>query len=257
MTASNAASFDPTAQAFDRFAADFDRFAELVGGPLDAYLHCVVPECGGRAVDLGCGSGHHAAMLAPRFGEVLGVDVSAPMLELARVRRNLPNVRYQHRDLRSVCPEIDGRFDLVLSAYALHHVEDLDQALEGIRRLVAPGGRVVLIDNVAPRPAVPRWWFHKEAVRLLAADLLARRRPVAEAVELYRLNTSPAWLDHLVTDRFLHPDEFDRRTGRVFPGARYAGLYRARALCWDAPTRRAARPEHRVLAQASLPRRGP
>src|SRR6266540_5343818 len=157
MTASNAGAFDPIAQAFDRFA-------ELVGEPLNQYLLGVFPERGGRAVDLGCGSGHHAARLAPRFGEVLGVDVSAPMLELARVRRNLPNVRYQHRDLRSVRPEIDGRFDLVLSAYALHHVEDLDQALEGIRRLVAPGGRVVLIDNVAPRPAVPRWWFHKEAV---------------------------------------------------------------------------------------------
>ncbi len=240
MSASNGGSFDPTAQAFDRFAENFDRFAELVGGPLDAYLDSVLPERGGlRAVDLGCGSGHHAARLAPRYREVLAVDVSEAMLELARARRARANVTYQRRDLRSVRREADGRFDLVLSAYALHHLDDLDQALEGIRGLLAPGGRVVLVDNVAARPAVPRWWFHKEAVRLLAADLATRRRPIAEALELYRLNVNPTWLDHLTRDRFLHPDEFDRRTGRVFPGARYAALYRARALCWDAPAFRA------------------
>jgi hypothetical protein len=94
---------------------------------------------------------------------------------------------------------------------------------------------VLLVDNVAARPRVPRWWFRTEAVRLLAADLLGRRRPSGEALELYRLNTNPAWLDHLTRDRFWHPDEFDHRTGRVFPGARYAALYRARALCWDNP----------------------
>jgi hypothetical protein len=55
--------------------------------------------------------------------------------------------------------DIDGTFDLVLCAYALHHLDDLDRTLRGIRQLAAPGGRVVLIDNVAPRPAVPRSWF--------------------------------------------------------------------------------------------------
>jgi SAM-dependent methyltransferase len=156
----------------------------------------------------------------------------------------LPNVRYQQRDLRDVQPHSDGLFDLVLSAYALHHLDDLDQALDGIRALVAPGGRVVLVDNVSPRPSVPRWWFRKEAVRLLATDLL-RRSPIAEAMELYRLNVHPAWLDHLTSDRFLDPEEFDRRTGRVFPGARYTALYRARALCWAHPARHAARPHQR------------
>jgi SAM-dependent methyltransferase len=218
---------------FDELAESFDRFAELVGGPLNDYLDAVFPPEGERAVDLGCGTGHHALMLAPRYHHVLAVDISTPMLNLARDRRSRPNITYQERDLRTVHPDTDGTFDLILSTHALHHVDDLDQTLLGIRELCAPGGRVVLVDNVAPTPAVPRRWFVRQAVRTLAGDLLRRRRPAAEAVELYRLSTDPAWLAHLVSDRFLSPTEFTKRYAAVFPGAQFTELYRARAMCWE------------------------
>jgi quercetin dioxygenase-like cupin family protein len=97
------------------------------------------------------------------------------------------------------------------------HVPDLDQTLQGIRGLVAPGGRVVLVDNVAPHPALPHRWFVAEAVRMLAGDLLGRRRPVTEAVELFRLNIHPAWLDHLTSDRFLNPVQFHSTTAPCSP----------------------------------------
>jgi len=224
-----------TLTSFDQLAVNFDRFAELVGGPLSDYLVSVLPDQGGRAVDLGCGTGRHAAMLAGRYRTVLAVDISAPMLQLAQARRPLANITYQHRDLCSLHPDIDGTFDLIVSAYALHHVPALYQTLCGIRALCAPGGRVVLVDNVAATPAVPRRWFISQARRTLASDLLGRRRPVAQAWELYRLNTDPAWLDHLTTDRFLSPDQFARCYAQVFPGARFTDLYRTRTMCWDAP----------------------
>jgi SAM-dependent methyltransferase len=224
-------------RSFDDIVEHFDRFAELVGAPLDAWLASMVPEGGGeRAVDLGCGTGRHATLLAPHYRQVLAVDISVPMLKLAEARRSLPNITYQHRDLREVRADTDGAFDLVVSAYALHHLEDLDRALWRIRELVAPGGRVVLVDNVAPTPAVPRRWFIGEAVRTLGSDLVRHRRPPAEAWELFRLNTDPAWLDHLTTDRFLDPTQFTQRYSAVFPGPTFTDLYRSRAMCWDNPT---------------------
>ena len=219
--------------SFDGCAEVFDRLIGLIGGPLDAYLEGVLHDRGERAVDLGCGTGRHAVLLAGRYRQVLGVDVSQPMLDIAQRRRAADGIRFVRRDLRDLHPDRDGRFDLVLSTHTLHHVEDLDATLERVRELVAPGGRVVLVDNVAARPVVPRRWFVAEALRGLALDLARWRRPPGEALELFRLSTHPAWLDHVTSDRFLSPAELTRRYGRVFPGARYTDLYRARALCWD------------------------
>lgn len=222
----------PSPQAFDTFAETYDRLASLSAGFVRSFIESVLPEKGRRAVDFGCGTGHHASILATRFEEVLAVDISSPMLEIARARRPRPNISYELRDLHDVSPEKDGPFDLVFSASTLHHVPDLDDALRRIRGLLTPGGRVVLLDNVSLTPAVPRWWFRREALRRLAGDLLRRRRPVQEAIELCRLQMHPAWLDHVTSDRFLSPSEFRRRYGSVFPGGHFTDLYRSCVLTW-------------------------
>ena len=223
-----------SAQSFDAFAETYDRLASLSAGFVRSFIESVLPEEGRRAVDLGCGTGHHAAILATRFEEVLAVDISSPMLEIARARRALPNISYELRDLRDVSPEKDGCFDLVFSASTLHHVPDLDGALHRIRDLLIPGGRVVLLDNVSLKPAVPRWWFRREALRRFVGDLSGRRRPLREAIEVLRLQTHPAWLDHVTSDRFLSPSEFRHRYGDIFPGGRFTDLYRSCVLtCQD------------------------
>jgi SAM-dependent methyltransferase len=226
----SAASIDP--RSFDNLPAVYDRYAELVGGPLRDYLSARLGGHPGRAVDLGAGTGQHAALLADRYIEVLAVDNSAAMLAHAQALRPRPNIAYQLRDLRQVTPQRDGLFDLVLSCYALHHVDQLDHTLRGIRNLLTPGGQVILIDNVDPRRRVPRSWFVKEAVRGLAADVLHHRRPVAQAAEVFRLSVHPAWLDHLTSDQFVTPDEFARHYLAVFPSAEVTSMYRARALHW-------------------------
>ena len=222
-------------RSFDHLPEVFDRFAELLGGPLVDYLRPLLPAHGGRAVDLGCGTGQHAALLADHYDDVLAVDLSAPMLDLARRKRHRPNVRYEQRDLTAVTPRRDGTFDLVFSAHALHHVPDLELSLIELRDLVRPGGQAVVIDNVDDRCQVPRAWFVREARRALYADLRHRRRPVREAWETYRLSTHPGWLDHLTTDTFLPPSEWENTARRVLPRCSITPLYRARALYWTRP----------------------
>ncbi|HST64535.1 MAG TPA: class I SAM-dependent methyltransferase [Mycobacteriales bacterium] len=224
-----AASADP--QSFDHLPARYDRISALLGTDLRAWLLFHLPPTGGRAVDLGCGTGVQTAMLAERFQEVLAVDLSGPMIDYARRRRPEPNVTYEQRDLRAVEPATDGRFDLVFSAYTLHHVDEFPSALYRMRELVRPGGRVLLVDLVDDRPAVPRTWFRRRAWRTFRQDL--RRRPIGEAVELLRLQLDPDWLDHQTSDRLLPAPEWDAHCRAVFPGASIAALDRARALAWD------------------------
>ena len=223
------------ASSFDHLPAVFDRLAELVGAPLTAYLRPLLPARGERAVDLGCGTGQHAALLAAHYEQVLAVDVSAPMLDLARQKRPRRNIRYQQRDLTEVAPRKDGTFDLVFTAHTLHHVPDLELSLIELRDLVRPGGQAIIIDNVDDRRRVPRAWFVREARRALLADLRHRRRTVREAWETHRLSTHPAWLDHLTSDTFLPPAEWETTARRVLPRATITPLYRARALHWTRP----------------------
>ena len=126
------------AQSFDRTAADYDRLGELgENDRIRSWLVSVLPH-GGRALDLGCGAGCHAVLLAGRFTHVDAVDISLPMIEIARAKRSRPNVAYRQADLLETT--VSGDYDLVLSVMTLHHVPDLQAALAHIKRLLAPGG---------------------------------------------------------------------------------------------------------------------
>lgn len=229
----------PDPQSFDHLPARYDRFAELVQAELRAWLlfHLPPPSArtGGRAADLGCGTGLHTGLLTERFAEVLAADLSAPMVRHARRHRDHPSVQWEVRDLHEVTPGEDGLFDLVLCAYTLHHVPDFGTALRHLRSLLRPGGRLLLVDVVDERRSVPRAWFRRQAWRDFRDDLLRRRRPVGEAVELLRLQLDPDWLDHQSTDQLWPPDEWDEQCRAVLPGAAITPLHRAHALAWRQP----------------------
>jgi ubiquinone/menaquinone biosynthesis C-methylase UbiE len=238
------------AQSFDRVAEDYDRLGELKRNErIGTWLEGLLPAAGGRALDLGCGTGRHAVLLAERFEQVDAIDLSGPMIELARARRPRPNITYWQADLHDV--DGAGRYDFVLSVLTLHHVPDLDAALSHIKTLLAPGGRAVVVDMYRPEPAVrsPQWILrrlvhrvvplrprlHGLAVQKLGADLV--RRGPATAWEIYRLSTRGEWLDHRVTDRFFSREELERGCETLFPGYRFhiLGGPRGIGLVWDAP----------------------
>lgn len=241
------------AQSFDRVAADYDRLGELAWdkNSIGHWLSGVMPVSGRRALDLGCGAGRQSVALAGRFGEVDAIDLSVAMIELARSRRSRPNITYRQADLLDAGGA--GRYDFILSVMTLHHVPDLAAALRHIKTLLAPGGRVVLVDAVITRSAAPRRWLGAVPLRWRLHGLaicqfglgLVRRGPVI-AWEVYRLSTG-AWLDHRVSDRFVNREEFEQACRAVFPACEVLDLGgRTRsAMIWDAPGNQGAASEAR------------
>jgi arsenite methyltransferase len=104
---------------------------------------------GERILDVGCGPGYYVAELVEEVGAsgaVVGVDSSAPMLEVARRRcAELPNTEFREGDATSL-PADDGSFDAAVSVQVLEYVADVPAALTELRRVVRPGGRVTLWD---------------------------------------------------------------------------------------------------------------
>ena len=108
-------------------------------------------EPGMRVLDLACGSGHTLPRLARAVGptgEVVGVDYTRAMLELARTRverAGLDNVRLIEADAADLVLA-PGSFDRVLCAHALSVIPRSRQALHGAVQALKPSGRIVVMD---------------------------------------------------------------------------------------------------------------
>jgi SAM-dependent methyltransferase len=95
---------------------------------------------GGRAIEVGPGSGVYLPLMVELFDEVTAIDVEDAFLARAR---EVDGVRAVRDDVtRSSLPA--GSFDVVLCSEVIEHVADPRPALRGLRRLLAPGGTLVL-----------------------------------------------------------------------------------------------------------------
>jgi ubiquinone/menaquinone biosynthesis methyltransferase len=102
-------------------------------------------------VDLACGTGDVAFLLAGRYpgGVITGVDLSAPMLAIARKRNRFLNVRFERGDLCDL-PVPDGSADVVTGSYALRNAPDLRKAIAEVHRVLSPGGVAAFLDFSNP-----------------------------------------------------------------------------------------------------------
>jgi ubiquinone/menaquinone biosynthesis C-methylase UbiE len=101
-----------------------------------------------RLVDVGAGTGLLGLALADDVGEVVLLDPSAGMIEVATAKLadgSLPTVSASRHDLL-VDPPPTERFDVAVSLLVLHHLADTRAALRAIRELLVPGGRIALAD---------------------------------------------------------------------------------------------------------------
>ena len=99
----------------------------------------------GRVLDCGCGTGVMLSTLASHFESVHAVDLSPDMLRLA-ARRETPGVRLCAivRADAELLPYEDEYFDSVVCRGSLHHMPNLDAVLCELRRVLRPGGRLVV-----------------------------------------------------------------------------------------------------------------
>jgi SAM-dependent methyltransferase len=97
---------------------------------------------GDRAVDLGCGAGEFTAAMAEAGAVPVGVEVAEAALERARARH--PDLEFRLVALDGPLPFEDGSFELVWASEVIEHVTDTARWLSEVRRVLAPGGRLLV-----------------------------------------------------------------------------------------------------------------
>jgi ubiquinone/menaquinone biosynthesis C-methylase UbiE len=101
-----------------------------------------------RILDLGCGTGWASRRMALIAGEVVGLDVADEMLHRAReASAGLANVSYVWGSAEKI-PFSDGNFTKVLSVESFYYYADQGKALDELRRIMAPGGKLFILINL-------------------------------------------------------------------------------------------------------------
>lgn len=180
---------------------------------------------GRRILDAGCGSGPLFAALRDRGAAVTGVDASAGLLELAR-RRLGADADLRVLDLADPLPFPDGAFDDVIASLVLHYLEDWRPTLAELRRVLTPGGRLIVsVDhpfaiNLMHRQAGPRPdyfktynWTEKWTMGGQAAQMTFWNRPLHAMTDAF---TAAGFRISVISEphpvpaaRELFPNDFD------------------------------------------------
>ena len=147
-----AEQFGATAQAYLTSAvhaqgADLQRLGQLVASLVSGRASPV------DALDLGCGAGHAAFHMAEAGARVTACDLSTRMLEVVGAeasRRGLATLQTRQSPAERL-PFDDRAFDLVATRFSAHHWSDVPAAMRETRRVLKPGGILVVIDVIAPQ----------------------------------------------------------------------------------------------------------
>lgn len=104
-----------------------------------------------QVLDAGSGTGHTALNFAPHVAQVIAIDLAESMLAQGRAlatERGIDNIIFRQGDVEAL-PFADGGFDLVTTRYSAHHWPDPLAALREFRRVLRPGGKLLIGDIVS------------------------------------------------------------------------------------------------------------
>lgn len=137
------------AEWFEANAGQWDaiRSLHIAESEVEAAMNRALGEANlGHLIDIGTGTGRILELFAPRADQALGIDRSSEMLRLARVKlADLANAELRQADLYAL-PLQDGGADTAILHHVLHFAQQPGAAIGEAGRVLAPGGRLLIVD---------------------------------------------------------------------------------------------------------------
>ena len=176
---------------------------------LDRLVSMAAPRPEWRVLDVATGTGHTAFAIAPHVAEVVATDITPEMLaegERLRDERGIANIGFSIADVHDL-PFASETFDLVTCRRAAHHFSRIGRAIEEMRRVIRPGGMLVIDDRSVPADdfvdaCMNRLdWYHDEShIRQYRPEewraMLSDAGLVVEVVEPYTQHRPLTSLTH-------------------------------------------------------------
>ena len=191
----NRHSFDGPTEYWDAQAASFDDepdhglTSDRVRTAWSRRLTAWLPELPSTVVDLGCGTGSLSVLLAEAGHDVVGIDLSAAMVEQARAKARASDepIRFIVGDATN--PDLaHDTFDVVLARHVIWALPNPDEALRRWAALLKRDGRLIAIEG--------RWG----SAGIAATDLITRLTPLFDHIEHHPLASDPDLWERTVDD---------------------------------------------------------
>ena len=161
---------------FDTIARDYDRMNRLMTLGLDRlWRKRAVRGLKGSVLDVACGTGDMALLLAEQGATVTGVDLSSEMLALAKAKATRrmsdgagfgPRIVLRQADAEQL-PFADASFDTVTCAFGVRNFVHLEQGLNEMLRVLKPGGRMVILELATPDKSFLRFFYNIYTRRII------------------------------------------------------------------------------------------
>lgn len=185
---------------------DFHEIARQNVVMAEALCSAVDPHAGQRVLDVACGSGTAALVVARRYCEVTGIDYVPALIDRAHKRAQAEGLPIDFRvaDAQEL-PFADGTFDVVLSLYGVQFAPDQERAAAELLRVCRPGGKIGLASPMPegwsgdwfathgryapPAPGLQpplRWGTEEGVAKLLGAEARSIESRPCQALQYYR-----------------------------------------------------------------------
>lgn len=198
---------------------DFDRIALVSpdGAAHNDHYHNFLlrhlPSNCHHVLEIGCGTGGFARLLAGRSQHVLALDLSPEMIRIAREQsKQFPNIEFQLADVRDWTLPVEG-FDCIASIATLHHLP-FPEILLKMKAALKPGGVLLVLDLFEPKGILD------SLLNVLALPVSAGLRLKHHGRLLPSREVRDAWIAHEGHDLYPTMTEVHALCARMLPGAK-------------------------------------
>lgn len=178
----------------------------------------LLPAAGRRLLDIGCGAGKFTRLMAQRGALASGIDANPEVIAQAERAATDAGLAIAFRQGRGeALPFADGSFDIVVFSNSLHHMGDMDGALDEAARVLTPDGWLYVMEPVA-------WGDYHEATKAVNDETAVRTAAYAAVQRLPARGLSPlTQLLYRVRRRFARYDDW--RDEQIARGAKRRALF--------------------------------
>ncbi len=164
---------------FDKIAPDYDRLNHILSLNIDrcwrkkAVRQLTTETRPLKVLDVACGTGDFTIEIArkiPSGSTVIGIDISEGMLAIGREKVQKAGVKAElvAADCEAL-PYADQTFDCITVGFGVRNFEHLERGLSEMFRVLAPEGKIVILELSIPKNAFIRWWYKLYFLKILPA----------------------------------------------------------------------------------------